>query len=375
MAELTQQERKLYDEEGLIQDFKESAKNHKQTPQLKAVMDNLEHHTKELRIRLKNNTFTEKTHKTSVVQESSCRKKRNIQKPWFLYEQPAHHALIRVLKPIFMREMYYLSCGSIEERGPHHGKKYVERWIKEDPANCKYFLKFDIRHFFESVPHRKLKKMLKRKIRDRELLKKIFSVIDSCKVGLPIGYYTSQWFGNFYLTPLDHFIKEKLHAVHMVRYMDDVVIFGRNKKELHNMRREIDRYLTEELGLQMKGDWQVCRFDYVDRKGKRRGRPLDFMGFKFYRDKTTLRKGNLYRTRRKINKVKRKGKVTWKDAASILSRLGWFKHTETYNYYLKYIKPYIVVKNLKQLISKHTRKEQQKNEMVKSRKQHKTGRS
>ena len=125
----------------------------------------------------------------------------------------------------------------------------------------------------------------------------------------------------------------------------------------------------------MKGDWQVFRFDFISKKDKKRhGRPLDFMGFKFYRDRTTIRKSILNRTKRKVNKIKRKGKVTWKDAASILSRMGYIRHTDTYGYYLRNIKPVIKIKVMKQLVSKHARKEKKKWNGSKGKGRRKSGR-
>lgn len=353
----------LYDPEGLKTDFRKTAKGKSGKEQVRKVKRNPEKYEKELERQLRTNTFTKATHQTETINEYSCKKTRELLKPTYLYEQPAHHALIRAIMPALMRGMYDLSCGSIPGRGPHYGKRFVEKWIRNDPKNCKYVSKFDIRHFFQSIPHRRLKKALKKKIRDRVILKKLFAVIDCCKQGVPIGFYTSQWFGNFYLTPLDHYIKEKLHVKKMIRYADDVVCFGRNKKILHEARRKIEQFLNEELGLKMKPDWQVFRFEYTGRDGKIHGRALDFMGFVFHRNRTTIRKSILNRIQKKVNKVKRKGKVTWKDAASLLSRIGYFTHTDTYNYYLDHVKPYIKVKALKQLISKHTRRERLKNGM------------
>ena len=74
-------------------------------------------------------------------------------------------------------------------------------------------------------------------------------IIDGSEVGLPLGFYTSQWLSNFMLQPLDHFIKEQLKAVHYIRYMDDMVVFGKNKKELHRMQQEIERFLREKFNL------------------------------------------------------------------------------------------------------------------------------
>ena len=113
------------------------------------------------------------------------------------------------------------------------------------------------------------------------------------RVGVPIGYYTSQWFANFYLQDFDHYVKEVLKAGAYIRYVDDIVIFGRNKKELRKtfeaMREELSK-----LGLTVKKNYRLFRFDYIDKKdGKRKGCFLDFMGFRFYRDKTTLRRSRM----------------------------------------------------------------------------------
>lgn len=261
---------------------------------------------------------------------------------------------------------YEFSCGSVPNRGAHYGKKYIERWIQRDKKNCKYVLKMDIRHFFESVDHDVLKAWLKKKIRDERMLYILELIIDGSEVGLPLGFYTSQWLSNFMLQPLDHFIKEQLKAVHYIRYMDDMVVFGKNKKELHRMQQEIERFLREKFNLQMKGNWQVFRFDYTEKKtGKRKGRPLDFMGFQFYHDKTILRESIMLSCTRKVNRVAKKEKITWYDATAILSYMGYLSNTDTYDMYLQRVKPYVNVKKLKKIVSKHSkRKEREKHERM-----------
>ncbi len=136
-----------------------------------------------------------------------------------------------------------------------------------DPKNCKYVLKMDIRHFFDSIPHDRLKAKLKKTVHDEKMLELLFRIIDVTEVGIPLGFYTSQWLSNWYLQGLDHFIKEQLCAVHYMRYMDDMVIFGSNKRVLHRMRQAISDYLEMELGLELKANWQVFRFSYGNNQG------------------------------------------------------------------------------------------------------------
>lgn len=70
-----------------------------------------------------------------------------------------------------------------------------------------------------------------RVIKDRDTLDLIDKIIDSTDKGVPIGNYTSQWFANFFLQDLDHYIKEELKVPYYLRYMDDMVLFHRNKKD------------------------------------------------------------------------------------------------------------------------------------------------
>ena len=212
----------------------------------------------------------------------------------------------------------------------------------------------DIHHFFDSIPHDILKRMLTRKIHDERMLELLFKILDVTEVGLPLGFYTSQWLSNWFLQGLDHFIKEQLHAVHYARYMDDMVIFGSNKKVLHQIRLAISEYMASELGLSLKGDWQVFRFSYTV-NGEDKGRPLDFMGFQFYRNRTVLRKSIMLKATRKARKIHKKPyqgrKPTVHDYRQMMSYLGWIDCTDTYGMYLKHIKPMINFQKMKRYVS------------------------
>lgn len=360
--------------------FHKAAKGKTERPDVAAILNpkNIQQHVEKVIEQLSNTApewydvpnpekaWKPNRHGKVKINEGTGRKERSIEKPRYNYEQVVHHIVVSACYDIFMQGMYEFSCGSVPERGAHYGKKYIERWIRTDTKNCKYVLKMDIRHFFESVDHDVLKAWLEKKIRDKRMLHILNLIIDGSEQGLPLGFYTSQWLSNFMLQPLDHYIKEELHAVHYIRYMDDMVVFGRNKKELHRMRIAIDEFLGRELNLQMKGNWQVFRFDYIERKtGKRKGRPLDFMGFQFYHDKTILRESIMLRCTRKVNRVSKKNRITWYDATAILSYMGYLDHTDTYDMYLKRVKPHANVKKLKRIVSKHSkRKERERHERM-----------
>lgn len=295
-------------------------------------------------------TFENKSHTPKVIYDGIQRKKRTIIVPSF-EEQVVHHMVVNVLKPIFSKPMYYHSYGSIPGKGAHRGKKSIEKFIRNHPKDCKYVLKMDISKYFDSIDHDILLAMLRKIIRDDKFFAVIEEIISVTDKGIPLGFYTSQWIANWYLTGLDHYIKEILKARYYIRYMDDMVIFGSNKKKLHEMRRVITDYLSINLGLKLKDNWQVFRFDF---NGKYRC--LDFMGFKFYRNRTTLRRSIMLKASRKAKRMRKecdRNRLTIYTARQMLSYLGWINCTNVYEFYFKFIKPYVNFGKLRKYVSRY----------------------
>ncbi|OGO90349.1 MAG: hypothetical protein A2Y17_12340 [Clostridiales bacterium GWF2_38_85] len=281
-------------------------------------------------------------------------------------DQVIHQLIMVVSSEIFTNGMYEYSCGSIPGRGVHKGKRYIEKFIrnhtKENVSEIKYGAQLDIKKCYPNISHSYLKKQLRKKFRGNLFIWLCFAVIDSFyietesgeRVGLPIGFYTSQWFCNFVLTPIDHYIKQTLKIKCYVRYMDDMVLFKRNKKELHKNVSAIIQYAAE-IGLTIKSNWQVFRFDYIDKSGKHRGRAIDFLGFRFFRNKTILRKRLALAIMRAVRRVHKAKRILPHTAMSLMSRLGWLRHCNSYNFYHKYVKPYINIRKLKEVIRNESR--------------------
>lgn len=360
-------------------------KGKKDRPEIQDILRNRIKYKQILRQKIIAGDLVPFMHQATLRIDRCNGKPRIIVPPRFDKEEPEqwiHHIVIKTLKPIIMKGMYQFSCGSIPGRGIHYGKKYLEKFIKENKSEIKYVLKFDIHHFYESINVDLLKERFRKIIHDERMLKLIFYILDSneyqldgelYKGGLLIGFYPSQWFANFFLQPFDHFIKENLKVKCYVRYMDDCVIFGRNKKELHQKLYAIEQYL-EKMDLELKSNYQIYRFDYIDRQGNRRGRFIDFMGFKFYRDKTTIRKGIFARATRTARRISKKEKVTWFDAARMLSYKGWFKRTNTYKAFMKYIAPFVNLGKLRKIMSNYSKRRINGTKLEKSGKSNKTGR-
>jgi hypothetical protein len=255
-------------------------------------------------------------------------------------DQIIHWALMLQLEPIIMHGMYEYNCGSIPGRGTSYGQKALRKWLDNDIKHTKYCLKMDVSKFYPSVDNDVLKWMFRKKVKDRDCLWLIDAIIDSAK-GLPIGNYTSQWFANFFLGELDHFIKEKLRINYYIRYVDDLVLLGPKKKKLHKARQEIESYLNS-IKLNLKGNWQVFKMN---------SRDIDFLGLRFFRNKTILRKRNALRIMRRMRKIKKKCYLNYSDASAIISYWGWIKRSNSFTFYNYHIKPFVSVNAARKAVS------------------------
>lgn len=284
-------------------------------------------------------------------------KQRKIYMPE-IHEQWLHHIIVLVLEPIIMATAYKYSCGSFPKRGAHMGKKQVEKWIRSGKG-IRNFGKIDIRHFYDNIRLNILMKELSIRIKDEWFLYIIKLCLQGFKKGIPLGFYISQWLANYILEPLDKFVTEKLGIKKFIRYMDDMVFFDNAKKVLHKAITTIQIFIGRRFRLKLKNTYQVCKFYYE--KGKRKiGRILDYMGFLFYREKTIIRKGIMLsasRLAKHLHKAKEVGRGYFaKHLKAMLSYIGWFDCTDTYDCYQEHIKPYVNVGKLKKIVSKLDRR-------------------
>ena len=201
---------------------------------------------------------------------------------------------------------------------------------------------------------------LRIRIKDELFLYIVELCLQGFKKGIPLGFYISQWLANYLLEPLDRFITDKLGIPNLIRYMDDIVLGHDNKKKLHQAIVEIKKFIGRRFRLKLKRNYQVFKFNYQKKNGKVVGRVIDFMGFLFFRNRTTMRKAIMLSATRlasKLHAAKEAGRGYFKKhLEAMLSYMGWFSCTDTYDAYQDYIKPYIKVRQLKKIISKLTRR-------------------
>jgi len=309
------------------------------------ILNNIDYYAREIQTLLKNKEYIPSPYKIKTILDGSSGKERTIYKPQFYPDQIMHWALMLQIEPIMMRGMYEYNCGSIPERGIDLGKRSIEKWLHNDYKGTKYCLKLDIRKYFPSINKELLKSSFRDKIKDNDCLWLIDIIIDSSDSGLPIGNYTSQWFANFFLEELDHYIKEEIQIKYYIRYIDDIVLLDSNKKKLHKAKDLIEKYLISK-DLKLKNNWQLFKV---------KDRPIDFLGFKFYYDRTTLRKKTALRIKRRMSKISKKTFLSYEDACAIISYWGWIKHSDSYNFYDKNIKSKVSIKEARRVVSEYAK--------------------
>ena len=218
----------------------------------------LEQNLLELYRELKNETYRHKPYYSFYISDP---KVRHIHKAT-VRDRVVHHALFKMLNPLFEPTFINDSFSCRIGKGNHLGMKRLEaitRKVSKNYTQHCFVLKCDIKKFFDSVDHDVLLELLFRKITDRSVQQLLNEVITSFssseslfeRRGLPIGNLTSQLFANVYMNEFDHFMKDKLRVKYYARYTDDFVVVSNSSTYLHSLLPHIKKFLHDTLKLKL----------------------------------------------------------------------------------------------------------------------------
>lgn len=245
-------------------------------------------------------------------------KRRLVQAPAFC-DRVVHHALVRVVQPFMERGWVYDSYACRVGKGTHRSvfrvKEFLHRAFRE--WGNVFVLQIDISKFFPSIHHETLMEMLERTFRETEvtdLFRTIITARNFTGRGLPIGALTSQTLANHYLSEADHFVKECLCRRFYVRYMDDMVILGESKRQLHLALADIEWMLQTRLKLKINPKTRIFPASCG----------VDFAGYRTWRTHILPRKRNVKAAKRRFKTVSRRYTRGDVDLEYALSRLASF---------------------------------------------------
>jgi retron-type reverse transcriptase len=295
---------KIYDWSNLLNAYHKAGRSKKERPDVLGFEFDLENQLVLIQRDLKAQAYRfEGYHKFNIYEP----KERTIHCAPFR-DRVVHHAISNILNPILDRSMIPDTYACRNNKGLHRALKRAFYFYR----NSRYCYKFDVRKFFYTIDHEILMRKVSGKIKDpkllnllRELLNTYDSGIDYYfrfeqddlidmmrNRGLPIGNLTSQIFGNFFLSDLDHFIKEDLRQRSYIRYMDDALVFAENLEELKTAKSKITNKLAEDR-LFIHPDKNII-------SNVKRG--INFLGFRFFQDQIRLQNKNLVRFKKKLKK-------------------------------------------------------------------------
>lgn len=205
-------------------------------------------------------------------------KQRLIQALSFRDRVVQHSLCDNVLMPYFENRLIYDCAACRIGKGTHFAMNRLSGFMREFYKTHKtngYFLKCDVRKYFDSIDHGVLKYLL-RKYPDGDIRQFLYQIIDSYNAntgkGLPMGNQSSQWFALYYLDKIDRTIKEKYKIKYYTRYMDDLVLLHESKEYLQSCLKELTDIAENVLKISFNEKTQIFPIS----------EGVDYLGWRFY---------------------------------------------------------------------------------------------
>lgn len=218
--------------------------------------------------RLQTGNYHIKNYSIFLIYEPKCRIIMSLN----MEDKIINHYVTRyILMPKLEKYLDYRNVATRKNMGSDYAIRLAKKYLEEMKKNDEFYvLKLDISKYFYSIDHEVLKSFLKKDLTDKEY-EIINNIIDSTNEnyinetitsfkrddlpyyvkgkGLPIGNMTSQFLSIFYLSFLDHYIIHDLHLTKMIRYMDDYIIFHKDKEYLKECLSKIIEKLDKKFKL------------------------------------------------------------------------------------------------------------------------------
>jgi retron-type reverse transcriptase len=305
----------VYRYDNLIEAHVNARKGKANTPEVRDFEKNLDANLLELQKELREKSYQTSEYAIFTIHEP---KERVIYKLPYK-DRVVHWALMLVLEPVWVKIFSRDTYACIRGRGIHAALKKLRSDLKADESGTRYCLKIDVQKFYPSINHSILEEIVRRKIKDPDMLWILGDIIHSVPEdkGVPIGNYISQFFANLYLAYFDHDVKAHTGIKYYYRYADDMVFLAESKKILRGLLIYINDYLDERLDLKLKRNYQIFPVE---------SRGVDFVGYISYHTHCLARKKNKQGLCREVAKLRKAGLNDEEIRLKTASRVGFMKH-------------------------------------------------
>lgn len=326
---------KIYDMDNLILAHKCAKEDKLFYREVIMVDANPEKYLKDIQTMLKEKTYIVKPgdYNVSIINDKG--KARELWKLCYYPHRIIQWAIMLQIERVFMEVFCSHTCASLKQRGIKHAYNLTRKYMNDRCASC-YCLKIDISKFYPNINHDILKRLLRKKFKDQDLLSLLDMIIDSFpgEKGVPIGSYLSQYLANFYLAYFDHWLKEEMKVKMIVRYMDDIVIFHSSKVFLRWLLCKMGAYLASKLKVKIKPNWQIFPTGI---------RGVDFVGYRFFFGYILLRKSTCNKFKKKMLHIREKYEagrmLNYNEWCAANSYIGWLGWCDSWRLFEKYVQP------------------------------------
>lgn len=337
---------KIYQFENLYRAYKMAARSKRSKNEVVEFELNLADNLWRLHDELESKKYRPSSYHRFMIYDP---KEREIQALSFCDRVVQHSLCDNVLKPYFENRLIYDCAACRERKGTHFAmnrlNEFLQAFYKEN-GTAGYFLKCDVRKYFNSVDHDTLKYLLRR-FPDIDVKAFLYYIIDSFNAdtekGLPMGNQSSQWFALYYLDKIDRIIKEKYKIKYYTRYMDDLVLLHEDKAHLQACLAEITEVAAKELKIEFNEKTQI----FPVSEG------VDYLGWRFYLTDSgkvirRLRTSNKRRFKRRLKAFQEKYRNGEMDFEAIKQSLasysGHLKHGHTWKLQTKVYNDFVLTK-------------------------------
>lgn len=239
-------------------------------------------------------------------------------------QQVCDYVAVIALQPLLDAKIGFYQVASIPGKGQRLCRGALKNWAHEGS----YHVKADVRQCYPSISHDVVMGVLRKYVKSADVLYVCESLLATYdRGGLEIGSYFSLKMAQLVLSFAYHHIeglhktrrgKTKPLVTHQIWHMDDVMLLGKDKRDLRRAMRSLERYMRREFGLSFK-PWKICRTSESE--------PLDMGGFVVRKKRVTLRGSLFLRARRAFARFAKKPTLTL--ARRCCSYWGWLVHSDS----------------------------------------------
>ena len=315
---------KIVEKENLELAFDLAARGKRWQHQIRKVEKRKDEALDKLRELLIKREFKTAKYRTKILYEP---KRREAHVLPFYPDRIVHHAVMNIVIPIWMPYFYKHVYGCLTRRGQQAASTCCMKYTMRN----KYCGQLDVHHFFASIDHETMMRIIRKKIKDKDVLAWFEELIKSTggNKGIGLGNFPSPWMGNLYMSELDWALVKRFPHVDYERYCDDMIIMSNSKIEVREAVEFAEKFLLKKLKLTLS-----AKDIYPTSQG------VDFVGYRhFPTGKILVRKSTAARMKRKVRAIPwmlKHRKLTLSQARSVLASIsGWMRWANTYNLRMK----------------------------------------